>query len=108
MVSGQPANPVTQADCVTDYEPVSPPKVTNGIATGIGCVYPSTVGNIATQLQGAVFTWKGYMESMATPCQHPNLGQSDPDVVASPTNLYATRHNPFVYFQAITDSASVG
>jgi len=106
MVSGQPANPVTQADCVGDYEPVSPPTVTNGIATGVGCVYPSSVGNIATQLDGAGLTWKGYMESMAEPCQHPVLGQHDPDVVASPTNLYATRHNPFVYFQAITDSAS--
>ena len=46
------------------------------------------------------------MESMAEPCQHPVLGQADPDVVASPTSLYATRHNPFVYFQAITSSPS--
>lgn len=106
MVSGQPANPVTQADCVSDYEPVSPPTVVNGIATGIGCVYPPSVGNIATQLEAAGLTWKGYMESMAEPCQHPVLGQSDPNVVASPTSLYATRHNPFVYFQSITDSAS--
>jgi hypothetical protein len=106
MVSGQPANPVTQADCVSDYENVTPPAVTNGIATGIGCVYPVSVGNIATQLQAAGFTWKGYMESMAEPCQHPALGQPDPDVVASPTNLYATRHNPFVYFHSIIDTPS--
>ena len=46
------------------------------------------------------------MESMARPCQHPVVGQVDPNVVATPTSLYATRHNPFVYFQAITGSSS--
>jgi phospholipase C len=106
MVSGQPANPVTQADCVATYENVSPPTVANGIATGTGCVYPSSVGTIATQLETAGLTWKGYMESMAQPCQHPQLGQPDPNVVATATSLYATRHNPFVYFQAITGSPS--
>ena len=104
MVSGQPANPVTQADCVSDYEALTPPTVTDGIAMGVGCVYPPTVGTIATQLSSAGYTWKGYMESMGRPCQHPLLGQADPNVVATPTSLYATRHNPFVYFQAITDS----
>jgi hypothetical protein len=104
MVSGQPANPVTQADCVTTYEDVTPPTVVDGIATGVGCVYPAGVANIATQLAAAGYTWKGYMESMATPCQHPVLGHADPDVVATPTNLYATRHNPFVYFHSITDT----
>jgi hypothetical protein len=106
MISGQPANPVTQADCVSDYEAVTPPIVVDGIATGIGCVYPPSVGSIATQLQAAGLTWKGYMESMPEPCLHQALGQADPDVLATPTNLYATRHNPFVYFESITDSPS--
>ena len=83
MVSGQPANPVTQADCVGDYENVTHPTV-----------------------EAAGLTWKGYMEAMARPCQHPVLGQADPNVVASATSLYATRHNPFVYFQAVTGSAN--
>ncbi len=106
LVSGQPANPVTQADCVSTYENVTPATVVNGIDTGTGCVYPATVGNIATQLTKAKLTWKGYMESMARPCQHPAIGQPDPNVLASATSLYATRHNPFVYFQAITASSS--
>jgi len=106
MVSGQPANPVTQADCVGTYEMVTPPTVVNGIATGTGCVYPPTVSSIATQLTKAKLTWKGYMESMTRPCQHPAIGQGDPNVLASPTSLYATRHNPFVYFQGITDSSA--
>ncbi|HEY7947963.1 MAG TPA: alkaline phosphatase family protein [Acidimicrobiales bacterium] len=106
MVSGQPANPVTQADCVSDYENVTPATVVNGIATGVGCVYPPAVGTIAGQLQTAGLTWKGYMESMAQPCQHPVLGQPDQNVVASATSLYATRHNPFVYFSALTGSSA--
>jgi len=105
MVSGQPANPVTQADCVSKYEPVTPPTVVSGIAMGTGCIYPGTVGSVATQLQGKGLTWKGYMESMAQPCQHPAVGQADPNVLATATSLYATRHNPFVYFSAITGSS---
>jgi hypothetical protein len=105
MVSGQPANPVTQADCVSKYEPVTPPTVVKGIARGTGCIYPAAAGNIAGQLQDKALTWKGYMESMAQPCQHPVVGQVDPNIVATPTSLYATRHNPFVYFSAITGSS---
>jgi hypothetical protein len=104
MISGQPANPVTQADCVSDYQVLTPPTVVNGIATGTGCVYPSAVATIASQLTAAGLTWKGYAESMARPCQHPVLGQADPNVVATPTSLYATRHNPFVYFQSLASS----
>jgi hypothetical protein len=104
MVSGQPANPNTQADCVSGYQPVTPPTVVDGIAMGTGCIYPSAVASVATQLQAKGLTWKGYMESMAQPCQHPVVGQIDPNLVATPTSLYATRHNPFVYFSAITGS----
>jgi len=106
LVSGQPANTVTQADCVTDYQAVTPPTVVNGIAMGTGCVYPPAVGNIAGQLQTAGLRWKGYMESMARPCQHPTLNQPDPNVVATAGSLYATRHNPFVYFAGLTGSSS--
>jgi hypothetical protein len=106
MVSGQPANPNTQADCVSGYKPVTPATVVNGIATGTGCIYPDAVASIATQLQGQGLTWKGYMESMAEPCQHPVVGQIDPNLVATPTSLYATRHNPFVYFSALTGSSA--
>ena len=46
------------------------------------------------------------MEDMATPCKHPEIGAKDPDVVATATGTYATRHNPFVYFHSIIDSPS--
>ena len=91
---------------MSGYETVTPPTVVSGIAPGTGCIYPSPVGSIATQL-GAGLTWKGYMESMAEPCQHPAVGQIDPNLVATATSLYATRHNPFVYFPPSPDPPSV-
>jgi phospholipase C len=106
MISGQPANTSTQADCVSGYKPVTPATVVGGIATGTGCVYPAGVPTIASQLQSKGLTWMGYMDSMAETCQHPAPGQIDPNLVATPTSLYATRHNPFVYFAAITGSAT--
>jgi hypothetical protein len=77
----------------------------NGIATGTGCVYPPTVGNIATQLRGGRTHVEGLhgVDGPARASIRP-WARSDPNVVATPTSLYATRHNPFVYFQAITDS----
>jgi hypothetical protein len=44
------------------------------------------------------------MEDMGTPCRHPERGAEDDDQDASPGDQYATRHNPFVYFAAITSS----
>src|SRR4051812_20180919 len=56
-------------------------------------------------------TWKGYMEDMGadpardngTACAHPAIGTADRTQQASPTDQYATRHNPFVYFHSIID-----
>ena len=48
----------------------------------------------------------GYLEDMATPCQHPRLGARDPWQTATGREQYATRHNPFVYFRSITSRPS--
>jgi hypothetical protein len=44
------------------------------------------------------------MEDMKTPCLHPELGAKDDHKSAKKGQQYATRHNPFVYFEAITSS----
>jgi hypothetical protein len=44
------------------------------------------------------------MEDMKTPCRHPGLGAKDANQNAKVGDQYATRHNPFVYFQEITSS----
>ncbi len=87
-----------------------------GQLSGDGCVYPGYVRTIASQLTAARLTWKSYNQDMGndpkrdgttvTPhgpaCGHPRLGAIDKTDVTGPANdSYATRHNPFVYFQGI-------
>src|SRR3954453_17443389 len=102
MVSGQPPNPHTQADCqfYTDFAGTVGP---DGVAIGQGCVYPPEVKTVADQLEAKGLTWKGYMEDMGTPCRHPAAGGHDETQTASKDNQYAARHNPFVYFHSIID-----
>jgi hypothetical protein len=110
MVSGQAPNPVTQADCPI-FQPFLPGiSVADGQYSGTGCVYPPGVQNVATQLEGAGYTWKGYMQDMAAgapaepaTCRHPSVGSADHTQTATATDQYATRHNPFVYFHSIID-----
>jgi phosphatidylinositol-3-phosphatase len=114
MVSGQGPNIQTQADCqiYTDFTALSGPDSDGQFVNPLGgCVYPVGVGNIATQLEGNGFTWRGYMQDMAnsTPaepatCRHPSINTRDGTQDATPTDQYATRHNPFVYFHSIIDS----
>jgi hypothetical protein len=104
QISGQGPSKQTQLDCTTYTEFVSTGTGDLGQALGDGCVYPTSVKTIADQLTAKKLTWKGYMEDMATPCQHPELGSGDPNLVATAAGAYATRHNPFVYFHSIVDS----
>ena len=53
---------------------------------------------------GAGKTWKTYKEDMTTPCRHPEIGATDTTIVARQGDMYATRHNPFVYFHSIIDT----
>jgi len=41
-----------------------------------------------------------------TACAHPAIGTPDRTQQASPTDQYATRHNPFVYFHSVIDDAA--
>ena len=106
QVSGQSPNPATQGDCSKYTEFVSQGTGTYGQALGQGCVYPATVKTIADQLAAAHKTWRSYQEDMLTPCRHPKIGEVDATIVARPGDMYATKHNPFVYFHSIIDSPS--
>jgi phosphatidylinositol-3-phosphatase len=110
MVSGQGPNVQTQADCqvYTKFLPGVP--TANGQFIGQGCVYGPGVQNIATQLEGNGYTWKGYMQDMAnsapaqpSTCRHPAFNSQDSTQSATATDQYASRHNPFVYFESIID-----
>jgi hypothetical protein len=105
QISGQGPSRATQADCVASYSEFQVTgRGADGQVLGDGCVYPARVKTLADQLAAKKLTWKGYMEDMAQPCQHPDLGQPDPYVVATEASAYVTRHNPFVYFHSIVDA----
>ena len=103
QISGQGPDRATQNDCST-YSPFRGTGATRAPqqVVGNGCVYPGQVRTLPRQLTDAGLSWKGYLQDMASPCQHPRLGQSDTWSSARRTSQYATRHNPFVYFRSIT------
>ncbi|HKC29621.1 MAG TPA: alkaline phosphatase family protein [Jatrophihabitans sp.] len=104
QISGQGPNPQMQGDCQVYSQFVQAGTVAPGQAVGQGCVFPAAVPSLPTQLTAAGLSWKGYMEDMGTPCRHPALNTQDNTQTAKPGDQYATRHNPFMYFAAITDS----
>lgn len=106
QVSGQGPDAQTQGDCqyYTDFTQTG--TVAPGQAVGNGCVYPASVKTVADQLQAKHLTWRGYMQDMGTGCRHPQLNAADGTQKAKVGDQYAARHNPFVYFHSIIDSAS--
>ncbi len=115
MISGQAPNPSTQADCgvFADFATAGP-LGSFGQQSGNGCVYPSTVPTLPAQLATAKLTWRDYNEDMgadptreSATCGHPVLGQPDHTEAATATDMYASRHDPFVYFHSIIDNAAL-
>jgi phosphatidylinositol-3-phosphatase len=120
MLSGQAGSPQTITDCATyaDFQATSSTLDANGQILGDGCVYPTSVKTLADQLTAANLTWKGYMGDMgndpareSATCGHPTLNTTDMTQVAeAPSSavpngdMYATRHDPFMYFHSIIDS----
>ena len=110
QISGQSPNKDTNTDCIHYTDFVSTGTGAYGQALGSGCVYPKSVLTIGDQLQAKHLTWKGYMEDIGNSatqpktCRHPAIGSFDSTIVASKTDMYATRHDPWVYFNGIIDS----
>jgi hypothetical protein len=104
QISGQGPNPQMQGDCQSYTPFVGAGTVPPQQAVGDGCVFPATVASLPTQLEAKGLSWKGYMEDMGTPCRHPAPGAVDDTQKAKVGDQYAARHNPFVYFSAITSS----
>jgi phosphatidylinositol-3-phosphatase len=118
MVSGQASTPQTSADCkiFADFQRTG--SAPDGQAVGQGCVYPASVKTLANQLMAAGLTWKGYMQDMgndpareSNTCGHPALNTPDlteeaeaPSASVPQGDMYATRHDPFMYFHAVIDS----
>jgi phosphatidylinositol-3-phosphatase len=104
MVSGQAPAITTQADCQF-YSDLLPGFIgSDGQAVGQGCVYPAAVKTVADQLAAKGLSWRGYMEDMASNCEHPAFNSFDQTQSATAQSQYAARHNPFVYFHSLIDS----
>ena len=112
MISGQPPNVETQADC-QNFHNVFPGTIgADGIVTGSGCVYPAATQTVVNQLDSDGLTWKAYAQDMANSvaagqaasCRHPTLNGSDSTQSAKPNDQYAARHVPFLYFHSIIDT----
>lgn len=117
MISGQASSPQTAADChiFADFHQTG--SADDGQAVGQGCVYPGSVKTLANQLSAAGLTWKGYMEDMgndpareSSTCGHPPLNALDltqkaegPSAANPVGDMYATRHDPYMYFHAVID-----
>ncbi|HVC00726.1 MAG TPA: alkaline phosphatase family protein [Steroidobacteraceae bacterium] len=111
ILSGQAPNPDTQQDCPVYSNFVADgPTGAYGQLPGHGCIYPRSVRTVADQLEAKGLRWMGYMEDMgndpareARTCGHSALGAADATERATPTDQYAAKHDPFVYFHAIID-----
>jgi hypothetical protein len=110
LISGQPPNAQTQADCQIFSEWAGGLELPSGVEAGEGCVYPSSVQNIGTQLTAAGHKWKAYQQDMgndpareSAACGHPALNALDETQKAEAGDGYATRHDPFVYFHSVID-----
>lgn len=113
MISGLAPTPKTQVDCPQFEDFVETGIARDGQPIGDGCVYPKHVTTVVNQLEAKRLTWGAFMEDMgkdptreSETCGHPEIGAQDLTETATPTDQYATKHNPFMYFHAIIDSAS--
>ena len=111
MVSGQAPNPLTSGDCPNFVNFPADSMNTTGQENGEGCVYPADVPTLMSQLDGGGLTWRAYEDGMgadptreSATCGHPVIGSPDNTEVASATDQYATRHDPFVYFHYVIDN----
>ncbi|WP_446743770.1 alkaline phosphatase family protein [Silvibacterium acidisoli] len=120
MISGQAGTLQTIADCQT-YADFSQTGITyqDSQYAGTGCVYPASTPTLPGQMKAAGLTWKGYMGDMgndpareSATCGHPKLNAADltqiaeaPSAAVPAGDMYATRHDPFMYFHSIIDSS---
>ncbi|HUB73005.1 MAG TPA: alkaline phosphatase family protein [Solirubrobacteraceae bacterium] len=110
IVSGQPPNVENQADCQHFTNFLGEGAEADGVEKGEGCVYPSSIQNIGTQLSATGRSWKAYEQDMGNDpnretaaCGHPAIGAKDETQSAVDGDGYATRHDPFVYFHSVID-----
>jgi phosphatidylinositol-3-phosphatase len=110
FISGQGTDSALNADCDFRTNFVQKGTAPMGLAIGQGCVFPTSVQTVVNQLAAKHLTWKGYMEDMGNDpdregdrCGRVPIGAKDITNDAEPGDMYAARHDPFVWFHSITN-----
>ena len=91
MTSAQPPTPLFMSDCLVSW----------ALCETFEKLWPGGARSVSDQVEASGQSWKGYMDGMAVPCQHPAT-TAIPDPFQTG---YATRHDPFVYYPAIVENA---
>jgi hypothetical protein len=110
FAGGQPPNAATRAECATFADfPAGAAPAKDGVVPGDGCIYPNTVLSLGDQVTASGGLWRAYLQDLdagpdhAASCRHPAVGAADGTLQPRPSDSYATRHNPFVYFHSLLD-----
>jgi hypothetical protein len=122
QVTGQAPDTATDNDCPvwTPFEPKNHVLQPYDQYVGNGCVYPASIPTIGNQLTDAGLTWNAYLQDMGNDpardqtvstsegpaCGHPQIGKPDNTEGAEPQDMFADRHEGFMYFQAVTGDAA--
>ncbi|WP_308466282.1 alkaline phosphatase family protein [Rathayibacter soli] len=116
MIGGVAPNKDIQLDCGHYRNMISPRPAADGqVKASTGCIYPAWTPTLVGQLADAHLTWRGYLEDMGNlsgreqaTCGKPGLGpfSADRTQKAAPGDAYTARHNPFLYFTSVVDTAA--
>jgi phosphatidylinositol-3-phosphatase len=117
LLGGQGPTAETAVNC-PNYTAITPATIsaTAEQVEGAGCVYPSSVESLPTQLETKELKWRAYVEDMEKggdlgqpwTCRKPALGGPDYMPAPQPGDQYVTWRNPVVYFSAIAESPECG
>jgi hypothetical protein len=103
QVSGQGPTPEMQGDCKVFSNLRTVRVAAYDQRVGRGCVFDARTPTLMKQLDAKKLSWRGYMQDIDQPCQHPRVGAVDRSQRARVGHQYATRHDPFVYFHSVID-----
>jgi hypothetical protein len=104
LTSGQGPSPEIRSGCPTYLDLLPGRANSNGLATGMGCVFPRAVKTIAAQLGPQGLAWRAYAQGLVSPCRHPAPGAPDDTARDHPADHFAVAATPFLYFHSIVDT----
>jgi phosphatidylinositol-3-phosphatase len=116
-ISGQAPDSDTQNDCpiLVPFPSKAAVNSTYHQVEGDGCIYPASVQTLGNQLSARGLNWAAYMQDMGNvssrdhttqtsqgpACGHAPTGSADSTEKATAADMYAARHEGFMYFESV-------